>query len=556
MPAVPVFFSGTASVRQTGSNRKQEEKGGHPSLMGVFCARSAGAARDSSWAVAHPTRAYVSLVRIMAAAGFVVAVLILLGWVFDSTILKSGLPAQRATQPLSAVCFALCAISLGMSTERCVLCRLLTRGCAMMVLGVAIAVIWQNALDVDWGLDQFLFSDAVVHEQPGPFLRPGRPAAGTLVALGLLCASLLLTRARSPAARSLFVWLATVGAFLSATILLAYLYRLHVLYALGFYAPVGLNSGIALAVLFYGVLLRRPDLGWMRLLAGNSAGALSARRILAWTASLLVVLAIVVRLGQSALLDGGGFEVLLLTVGAFGVLLAALLSHARRLDALETIRRGVASDLRAAESQLVRAAQEKEKQLALLAHELRNPLTPLRNGIEIVRQLSPGNAAVGRATDMMSRQIGHLVRLVDELVGADASSASSESPPTDESRVLKILVADDNADAAESLALLLQSRGHIVRTAPDGRRAVEFAEEFRPDVVLMDVAMPELDGVAAARAIRGTSWGADIRIIALSAWGQEADRRRTQEAGMDAHLVKPVDPQSLMAILRAGSLLR
>lgn len=518
--------------------------------MAVFCARSAGAARDPSWSVAYPTPVPVSLVRIMAAVGFAVAVLILLGWVFDLTILKSGLPGQRATQPLSAICFALCSISLGLSTERRVLCHLLSRACAIVVLGVAIVIVWENALDVDWGLDQFLFSDAVVHEQPGPYLRPGRPAAGTLVALGLLCACLLLTRARSPAACSVFVWLGTIGAFLSATILLAHLYNLHALYAMGFYAPVALNSGIALTALFYGVLLRRPDLGWMRLLAGGSAGAVSARRILVWTASLFAVLAVVVRLGQSAWLDGGGFEVLLLTVGGFGVLLAALVSHARRLDALEAIRHTVASDLRAVESELVRAAHDREKQLALLAHELRNPLTPLRNGIEIVRQLSPGNPALGRATDMMSRQIGQLVRLVDELVGADVPSQLSQLPLSGGSRLSKILIADDNADAAESLAVLLQSHGHEVRTAPDGRRAVEFAEEFRPDVVLMDVAMPELDGVAASRAIRGTPWGAEIRIIALSAWGQEADRRRTREAGMDAHLVKPVDPQALMAILR------
>src|SRR3569833_3061072 len=254
MPAVPVFSQVRRASARRGSNIKQDERG-HPSLMGVICARSAAAARDSAWAIAHPARAYVSLVRIMAAIGFAVAVLILLGWVFDFTILKSGLPGQRATQPLSAVCFALCALSLGLSTERCVLCRLLTRGCAMAVLGVAIIIIRENALDVDWGLDQFLFSDAVVHEQPGPYLRPGRPAAGTLVELGLLCGWLLLIRARSTAARSLFVWVGTIGALLAATILLAHLYNLHALYALGFYAPVGLNSGISLALLFFGVLL-------------------------------------------------------------------------------------------------------------------------------------------------------------------------------------------------------------------------------------------------------------------------------------------------------------
>jgi CheY-like chemotaxis protein len=518
--------------------------------MVFFCARSANAALDSSRFVAHSTRAHVRLVRIMAAVGFAVAVLILLGWVFDLTLLKSGLPGQRATQPLEAVCFALCAISLGLSTERCVLCRLTARGCAMVVLGLAIAVIWQNALDVDWGLDQFLFSDAVVHEQPGPFLRPGRPAAGTLVALGFLCSCLLLTRARGPAARSAYVWLGTTGAFLAGTVLLAYLYNLHALYAAGFYAHVGLNSAIDLAVLFYGVLLRRPDLGWMRLLAGDDAGAVSARRILAWAASLLVGLAVVVRLGQSALFEGGAFEVLLLTVGGFGVLLAALVAHARRLNALEAIRHTVTSDLRAAESRLVRAAHDKEKQLALLAHELRNPLTPLRNGVEIMQQLASADPALARVTDMMRRQIGQLVRLVDELVGSEVPSEVLELQLARESPRLKILVADDNSDAADSLAMLLQSREHMVRTAPDGHRAVEIAEEFRPDVILMDLAMPGLDGVAAARAIRATSWGAEIRIIALTAWGQSSDRRLTQEAGMDAHLVKPVDPQALMAFLR------
>jgi CheY-like chemotaxis protein len=65
----------------------------------------------------------------------------------------------------------------------------------------------------------------------------------------------------------------------------------------------------------------------------------------------------------------------------------------------------------------------------------------------------------------------------------------------------------------------------------------------------MDLAMPELDGIAATRAIRLEPWGADMHIIALTAWGQESDRRRTREAGMDAHLVKPVDPQALTAVL-------
>ena len=524
--------------------------------MGVFCVRPAQAPFDAFWSAAAPTQAYVRLVRMVALAAFALAVLILLGWTCNLTLLKCGLPGQRATQPLTAICFALSAISLALSTERCVLCRVFKRVCAAVVLLVVIATVWQNALDVDWGLDQLFFSDAVVHEQSGPFLRPGRPAAGTLVVLGLLSVCLLLTETRGARGGRLYVWCATTGILLAATVLLAHAYGLNVLYALGFYAQVGLNSGLGLAVLFYGVLLRRPDLGWVRFLAGDSAGAVSARRLLLWTGTLFVVLALIVRLGRSAALYGGRFEITLMTVCGLGLLLRALLAHARRLNDLETVRHNVTSDLRVAESQLVRVAHDKDRQLARLAHELRNPLTPLRNGIEIIRQASSGNPTVARTADMMSRQILQLVRLVDDLMGteppfavADSAGAASSVP---ESARMRILVADDNADAADSLAMLLQAEGHVVLTASDGRRAIEVAEAFRPNVILMDVAMPNVDGLEAAREIRRHEWGADIRIIALTAWGQETERRRTREAGMDAHLVKPVDPRALAAALTAG----
>jgi CheY-like chemotaxis protein len=525
--------------------------------MVVFCARSADANLDPDWSTAAPTRACFSLVRVAAGLAFVVAVLILLGWAWDVTLFKSLLPGQRATQPLTAVCFALSGVSLALSTERCILCQAARRLCAGVVLLVVVATVWQNFLDVDWGLDQLLFADAVVHEQPGQYLRPGRPSAGTLVALALLCFSLLLSQTRGAAARALYVGFATTVALMAATIILAYAYDLKAVYTMGFYAHVGLNSGLELAILSYGVLLRRPDVGWVKVLVGAKAGAVSARRLLLWTGTLLVLLAGIVRLGASPAMFGAGFEVTLLTVGGFGMLLAAVLAHARRLDALETIRHNVTRDLREAETQLVRAAHDKDRQVSMLAHELRNPLTPLRNGIEIIRQMSSGNPALARTVEMMSRQIVQLVRLVDDLVGTDAppvvaaDSAQRVATRSDESARLRILVADDNADGADSLAMLLQAAGHVVLTAPDGRRAVEVAEAFVPDVILMDVAMPNLDGLEATREIRSHSWGLRIRIIALTAWGQETERRRTREAGMDAHLVKPVDPNALALVLRA-----
>jgi CheY-like chemotaxis protein len=119
------------------------------------------------------------------------------------------------------------------------------------------------------------------------------------------------------------------------------------------------------------------------------------------------------------------------------------------------------------------------------------------------------------------------------------------------SRSHRVLVVDDNTDAAESMALLLQMEGHTVRTAADGEEAIEQARAFQPDIIFMDLGMPRLDGVEAARRIRQLPEGGRVRIIALTGWGQEADRQRTREAGMDHHLVKPVRLEALQSVLGA-----
>jgi PAS domain S-box-containing protein len=113
----------------------------------------------------------------------------------------------------------------------------------------------------------------------------------------------------------------------------------------------------------------------------------------------------------------------------------------------------------------------------------------------------------------------------------------------------RVLVADDNLDAAESLAMLLTMMGHEVRAAHDGAQAVEQAEQFRPDLILMDVGMPTLDGLQAATRIRSMEWGASPVIVALTGWGQDADRKRSKEAGCDVHLVKPLDFDRLTTLL-------
>ena len=113
----------------------------------------------------------------------------------------------------------------------------------------------------------------------------------------------------------------------------------------------------------------------------------------------------------------------------------------------------------------------------------------------------------------------------------------------------RMLVVDDLKDSADSLAMLLRMLGYEVRTAYDGLEAVAAAEGFRPEVVLLDIGMPRLNGLDACRRIRERSWGHEVFIVALTGWGQNEDRRRTAQAGFDAHIVKPVDPEVLMKLV-------
>jgi CheY-like chemotaxis protein len=113
----------------------------------------------------------------------------------------------------------------------------------------------------------------------------------------------------------------------------------------------------------------------------------------------------------------------------------------------------------------------------------------------------------------------------------------------------RVLVVDDNSDALQTLSMLVKLMGHEVCEARDGLEAVELAERFSPDVVLMDIGMPNLNGYDAAQQIRDQPWGRDMMLIATTGWGQEDDRRRTKDAGFDYHLVKPIDHAKLGELL-------
>lgn len=113
----------------------------------------------------------------------------------------------------------------------------------------------------------------------------------------------------------------------------------------------------------------------------------------------------------------------------------------------------------------------------------------------------------------------------------------------------RILVVDDNKDSADSLGMLLRLKANEIRTAYDGIEAVKLAETFRPQLVLLDIGLPQLNGYDVARRIRQQPWGRDVILVALTGWGQDEDRRRSQEAGFNFHIVKPVELSALEKLL-------
>ena len=134
----------------------------------------------------------------------------------------------------------------------------------------------------------------------------------------------------------------------------------------------------------------------------------------------------------------------------------------------------------------------------------------------------------------------------DDMVDAKSLTA----PPIDGTpNRFKILVVDDNHDSALSLAMMLSIMGHETRTAHDGESAVTTAEMFLPDVVLLDIGLPKLNGYEVARHIRAEPWGKAVILVAMTGWGQAEDKRRAFEAGFDHHFTKPLDLEVLDAFL-------
>ncbi len=171
-------------------------------------------------------------------------------------------------------------------------------------------------------------------------------------------------------------------------------------------------------------------------------------------------------------------------------------------------------------------------------------------GLSIVQRLVEMHGGTVEAKSAgLGRGSEFLVRLPVAVVQEQEFERISTSASANNGVSRRILIADDNEDAADSLAMMLSMMGNETRVAPDGLAALKIGAAFAPEIVVLDIGMPKLNGYDAARRIRGEPWGARLVLVALTGRSQDEDRRRSHEAGFDFHLVKPVEPAALQKLL-------
>ena len=171
-------------------------------------------------------------------------------------------------------------------------------------------------------------------------------------------------------------------------------------------------------------------------------------------------------------------------------------------------------------------------------------------GLTLVKRLVDlhGGTVVAKS-DGLGMGSEFVVRLPRVLESPEPDVPGAGDEPIVARSSLRVLIVDDNRDGADSLSEMLKVMGNDTRTAYDGQQGVNTAREYRPDVVLLDIGLPKLNGYEACRLIREEPDGKGIVMIAVTGWGQDEDRRRSNEAGFDHHLVKPVDPQALLSLI-------
>jgi len=584
-----------------------------------------------------------------------------------------------------------------------------------LVAAIGGSVIFQSISGIDLGIDGLLLFDRTWGNTG--VLRPGRmgpPGAVSWTMIGL--AVMLASHHSRHWTRALVPPFALVATAIGMLSLIGYLYGASALYTLPTVTIIALQTSTFIVATSIGVVLSVPEHAPVRLLEDETAAGALMRRVLPAAIVVPIVLGMFRVWGEQAGFYDLPFGTAIRTLAEI-VLMSGLMWWAADTIGRQARARQLAED-QLLES-LRDADRRKNKFLATLAHELRNPLAPVRNCVALLKARSHKDPVIEQVADVIERQVALMARLMDDLLdigritndrmelrkervelgrivhdaiemcqpliqrsshevsliapepslvveadparlgqvfgnllnnacrymahkghiwvtieraGSEAVvtitdtgigippeqlstifdmfsqvdrtnrpqgglgiglhlvkrlvdmhggqvSAQSEGPGMGSGFIVRlpalpesvtideappqpqpaaapeprlarrVLVVDDNADNAELLKILLDDQGHETFTAYDGVEGLAAAERLRPDVVLMDLGLPRISGLEACRRIREQPWGKRMRMIAITGWGQDVDRRRSQEAGFDHHLVKPVDARAISELL-------
>jgi signal transduction histidine kinase/ActR/RegA family two-component response regulator len=594
---------------------------------------------------------------------------------------------------------------------------ILARPLGALVAAIGGSVLFQSASGIDLGIDGlFLFGRTWGDTRvvvPG---RMGPPGAMSWLLIGL---AIVLASIRSrPWPRAVAPAVALFATAIASLSLIGYLYGASALYTVPALTAIALQTSTFVLAISIGVVLSIPEHAPVRLLEDDTAAGALTRRVLPAVVVVPIVLGMFRVWGDQTGWFDLAFGAAIRTLAEI-VLISALLWWAANTISRQARARQLAED------QLVESLRDadrrKNKFLATLAHELRNPLAPVRNAVALLKGRTQRDPLVDRVSDVIDRQVALMARLMDDLLdigritndrlelrrervdlraivrdaidmcqpliqraGHEISVLSPEKsivveadparlgqvfsnllnnacrymanhgqiwvtiersghqaivtitdtgigiPPEQLSNIFemfsqvdrtnrphgglgiglhlvkrlvemhggevsvhsdgprmgsrftvrlpalpesvtldeaprpvpqatpelrvprRVLVVDDNTDNAELLKILLEQEGHETFMAHDGVEGLAAAERLRPDVVLMDLGLPRIDGFDACRRIREQTWGKQILVIAITGWGQDVDRRRSREAGFDHHLVKPVDARAISALMNGS----
>ncbi|HEY2338764.1 MAG TPA: response regulator [Burkholderiales bacterium] len=190
-------------------------------------------------------------------------------------------------------------------------------------------------------------------------------------------------------------------------------------------------------------------------------------------------------------------------------------------------------------------AEKSDGVIARLGHELGNLLAPIRNALRLMEHARADPRTIEYARGVIRQQLAELEKLTERLTGGEIPGADIEPPRRSQS----ILIVDDNRAWVDSLSEVLRNSGYTVYSAYGGREAVAMASDLKPDVVLLDIEMPEMSGYEAARRVRQHLADHPVQIIAVSVWARESDRTAARLAGFNHHLTKPLILDELEKIL-------